>query len=379
MPEPGSSSRISCIEADRSMNSESRIWTPVDYEADGRQSDCLRLPYSSDLSAYGFVPIPIICFKSGKGPTALLIAGNHGDEYEGPVALSNLAREVQADDIQGRIIILPALNFPAVEAGRRVSPLDGGNLNRLFPGDAAGSPTQMIAHYVSEVLLPMVDIVIDLHAGGRSLHYLPTALARTGGTREETTKLIELLGVFGAPVSSISDGSGGGGATTLAAIAQQLKVPTLTAELGGGAALSRDGLKLAEQGVRRVLKHIGILPNMKVEPAQGTRLMKVDGRDAFTYSLMHGIFEPAAEVGEEHPSDRLADARGGDYPLQPVRPCCLSPGAVADCTGRLSLQGNGRYRHASFTRAFQARRVEAGKSKQMIRVLFPFRRHLDWI
>jgi predicted deacylase len=342
MSEPGNSSKGFCIEVDTLMAAETRIWTPVDYEADGKQSDCLRLPHSTDLSAYGFVPIPIACIKSGVGPTALLIAGNHGDEYEGQVALSNLAREIGAEDVCGRIIILPALNFPAVEAGRRVSPLDGGNLNRLFPGDALGSPTEMIAHYVSEVLLPMADIVIDLHAGGRSLHYLPSALARAGETQEETARLVELLGVFGAPVSSISDGSGGGGATTLSAVAQQLNVPVLTAELGGGAGLSRDGLQLAEQGVRRVLKHYGILPEIVVEPAPGTRLMKVDGRDAFTYALTRGIFEPAVEVGEVVKAGQLAGrVHPIGWPMRQVETVYFSQSGLVACQRAPSLTAPG--------------------------------------
>ncbi|SFU22656.1 succinylglutamate desuccinylase/aspartoacylase family protein [Mesorhizobium sp. YR577] len=342
MSAPGNSSNGFCIEVDTLMTIKTRIWTPVDYEIDGKQCDCLRLPHSTDLSAYGFVPIPIVCIKSGSGPTALLIAGNHGDEYEGQVALSNLALEIHADDVRGRIIILPALNFPAVEAGRRVSPLDGGNLNRLFPGDVLGSPTQMIAHYVSDVLLPMADIVIDLHAGGRSLHYLPSALVRTGGTQEETAKLVELLGVFGAPVSSISDGSGGGGATTLAAVAQQLNVPALTAELGGGAGLSRDGLQLAEQGVRRVLKHYGILPDIKVDPAPGTRLMKVDGRDAFTYALTSGIFEPAAEVGEPVKAGQLAGrVHPIGWPMHQVETVHFSQSGLVACRRAPSLTAPG--------------------------------------
>src|SRR5262245_57660274 len=109
---------------------QTRVWTPIDYHADGKQSDCLRLPHSTDLSAYGWVPIPLVCIKNGEGPTVLLIAGNHGDEYEGQIALASLARETEMDHVRGRLLIIPALNFPAVSAGRRVSPLDEGNLNR---------------------------------------------------------------------------------------------------------------------------------------------------------------------------------------------------------------------------------------------------------
>lgn len=277
----------------------SRIWTPIDFDADGKKSDCLRLPYSCDLSAYGFVPIPVTCIRNGSGPTALLVAGNHGDEYEGQVALMKLARMLDPENVSGRIFILPALNFPAVDAGRRVSPLDNGNLNRLFPGDPAGTPTQMIAHFVSDVLLPMAHLVVDLHSGGRSLDYIPSALVKPGRTPGETTTLRKLLEIFGAPVSFISDGAGGGGATTLAAAAQHRNVPALTAELGGSATLSGEGLSLAIQGTLRLLKSIGIVKDIEVDAPKSTRLMRVPGRSAFIYSTCRGIFEPLANPGDE--------------------------------------------------------------------------------
>ncbi len=287
------------------MAGETRIWTPLDYEADGKQADCLRLPHSSDLSAYGWIPIPVVCIKNGEGPTALLIAGNHGDEYEGLVALSNLARELKVSDVSGRLIILPALNFPAVAAGRRVSPLDDGNLNRMFPGNAAGSPTEMIAHYVCDVLIAMADVVVDLHSGGRSLQYVPSTLVRPGRTREEHEKLLHLMRLFGAPISFVSDGTGGGGLTTLAAAAQERGALALTTELGGGATLSGTGLSLAEAG-KRLLKELGILPEIAVEPASPTRFMTVRDHSAFVYSRDRGVFEPAADIGEEVVSGQLA-------------------------------------------------------------------------
>lgn len=257
------------------------------------------MPYSCDLSAYGFVPIPVTCIRNGPGPTALLVAGNHGDEYEGQVALMKLARMLGPENLSGRIIILPALNFPAVDAGRRVSPLDNGNLNRLFPGDPAGTPTQMIAHYVSDVLLPMAHLVVDLHSGGRSLDYVPSALVKPGRNPDETTALRNLLEIFGAPVSFISDGAGGGGATTLAAAAQLRNVPALTAELGGSATLSGEGLTLAIQGTLRLLKSTGSVKDIDVDAPQHTRLMRVPGRSAFIYSDCRGIFEPLAKPGDE--------------------------------------------------------------------------------
>src|ERR1700730_8018514 len=158
--------------------SRTRIYSEVDFTKDGKQSAFLRLPHSVHRSAYGWLPMPITCIKNGKGPTVLLVSGNHGDEYEGQVTLIKLTRRLTADDVRGRIIILSAANFPAAMAGMRTSPIDEGNLNRSFPGDPDGRPTAAIAHYIESVLLPMADCVLDLHSGGSSLMYIPSALAR---------------------------------------------------------------------------------------------------------------------------------------------------------------------------------------------------------
>lgn len=276
-----------------------RAWTPIDFEANGKQVDFVRLPHSTDVSAYGWIPIPMACIRNGAGPTALLVAGSHGDEYEGQIALSNLIRSLEPSDVRGRLIVLPALNSPAAAAGRRVSPLDEGNLNRSFPGKALGSPTEMIAHYVAQVLLPMADIVVDLHSGGRSLDYIASALVRPGRDAEEHRALVHLLEVFGAPISFVSDGTGGGGLTTLAAAAQNIGALAITAELGGGATISLAGLGLAEAGVRRLLKEQGILPSASVQPPAVTRFMTVRGHNAFVYAGNAGVFEPAVAIGEE--------------------------------------------------------------------------------
>ncbi|MGE3365683.1 MAG: succinylglutamate desuccinylase/aspartoacylase family protein [Rhizobiaceae bacterium] len=324
------------------MAGYTQVWTPLDYEADGKQCDWLRVPFSTDLSGYGVVPIPVVCIKNGSGPTALLIAGSHGDEYEGQVALAQLSREIEPADVSGRIIILPSLNTPAVEAGRRVSPLDDGNLNRSFPGDPVGRPTAIIAHYVSSVLVPMADFAIDLHAGGRSCDYLPCALIRGGGTEQEQRALADLAGAFSAPITSISDGSGGGGKTTLSAVGQGAGVPVLTAELGGRATLSATGLAVAEKGLRRVLKRYGIMPNVVTDPASPTRFMRVRGRRAFVYAMRKGIFEPAAELGEAVQADQLAGVMHAiDRPWQAPEQVAFAEAGTVACRRAPSLTAPG--------------------------------------
>jgi hypothetical protein len=69
----------------------SLIQSEIDYDRDGKQTGFLRLPYSVHRSAYGWIPVPIVMFKNGAGPTALMMSGNHGDEYEGQIALTKLS------------------------------------------------------------------------------------------------------------------------------------------------------------------------------------------------------------------------------------------------------------------------------------------------
>ena len=115
---------------------------------------------------------------------------------------------------------------------------------------------------------------------------------------QDRRELVELAVAFGAPVTSISDGSGGGGRTTFSAAGQCLGVPVLTAELGGRASLSPEGLAIAERGLRNVLHRRGILQEAAAEPIDATRFMRVLGRGAFVYAWRRGLFEPAAELGE---------------------------------------------------------------------------------
>lgn len=292
---------------------KSRVWSKIDFSATGMQADYARVPYSSGISAYGWIPVPIFCFNGGCGPTALLTAGTHGDEYEGQIALRNLARELSSNtNLRGRIIILPALNWPAVSAGRRNSPLDGGNLNREFPGDADGGPTAMIAHYVTSELFPLADLVIDFHSGGRSLDYLPVALARPGRNGAETTAILRLLKSFGAPYGAITDGAGAGAGSTLYAAAEQHGIPALTTELGFGATLSERGLGIAERGLRRVLQDYEILPATSRIEAGSSVILKYQSPHNSIYAPCDGLFEPFVKPGDEVKASQPA---GRVYPL----------------------------------------------------------------
>ncbi len=160
------------------MGVRTRLFSDVDFERNGKQVGWVHMPHSVTRSAYGNISIPIAVFKNGTGPTAFLMAGNHGDEYEGQIALCKLIRTLDPARLQGRVIIMPAANLPAALASARVSPIDQGNLNRAFPGDPDGTPTEQIAYYIDQVIYPITQYHHDLHSGGSSLDYIPFASMR---------------------------------------------------------------------------------------------------------------------------------------------------------------------------------------------------------
>jgi len=136
--------------------------------------------------------------------------------------------------------------------------MDDGNLNRLFPGDPDGTPTERIAHYVEDMLMPLADCSVDLHSGGSSLFYPATLLRGQGKSAEETRALITLKEVFDLPYAWVFTSGGGRGSTarTATGAANRQGVINVMAELGGGGEVTPDILRRTERGLRRILHHL---------------------------------------------------------------------------------------------------------------------------
>ncbi len=269
----------------------------IDLEVDGKQTGFLRVPHSVHRSAYGWIPVPIVSIKNSDGPTVLLTAGNHGDEYEGQIALTKLCRDLKAEDLRSQVIILTMTNFPAALAGQRNSPIDDGNLNRTFPGNPLGTPTEAIADYIEDVLLPRCDYLIDLHSGGTSLVYPPTLLRGRGHTAAETNRLEKLQDAFDLPFAWVFTSGGGPQSTarTLMGAANRKAVTSVMAELGGGGSVSPRILAMAERGLRRILHSLAMLPAYEADAARGTRELNALG---CVYAYESGLFEPFKEIGD---------------------------------------------------------------------------------
>ncbi|MDX6749095.1 succinylglutamate desuccinylase/aspartoacylase family protein [Geminicoccaceae bacterium 1502E] len=276
------------------MTKNSRIGCTIDLDSPGRQAGYLNVPFSRNDSAWGAIRVPITVVRGGAGPTVLMTAGNHGDEYEGPLALLNLAAELDPARMAGRVILLPSMNHPAVRAGTRVSPVDGVNMNRCFPGLRGGSPTRMLAHFVYHELVMRADMVVDLHSGGRTLDFVPSVCMHQLDDETLTERTRAAVLAFGAPLALVLrelDTEG-----LFDSSVEELGKVFVTTELGGGGSTTPERLAIAGRGVRNLLRHAGVLPGQPVPPSAPQRFATTP-EDGFMVSDDAGLLEPLVELG----------------------------------------------------------------------------------
>jgi N-alpha-acetyl-L-2,4-diaminobutyrate deacetylase len=274
----------------------SPISATVDFDAEGVQHGFLKLPISTDESAWGAVMIPITVVKNGEGPTALLTGGNHGDEYEGITSLLKLSSSLQSEDVSGRVIIVPCMNTPAVMAGKRTSGLDGGNLNRSFPGNPNGGVTEQIADYFTRVLVPMSDVVLDLHSGGRTLDILPFGASHVLDDKDQQQAALEGAKAFGAPYAMVMFELD---AEKLfdTACERQGKVFVAT-ELGGGGTSTPESMAITERGVRNFLIHYGLVQGEVEMPSGGQQYLDMPDASCYVQSQHSGVLELMVALGD---------------------------------------------------------------------------------
>lgn len=292
----------------------SPIHRSVDLDGLGKAVGHFSLPWSRDESGWGNLLTPLAVIANGDGPTVLLTGGSHGDEFEGPVALRRLVHELEPEMVQGRVIVVPGLNQAALAAGTRVSPIDGSNLNRSFPGDPAGTTTERVADFVYRELVSRADIVLDIHSGGRSMVFEPFVATHDladAGRAATTAGFLEAFGTELGVVIAEPDPIG-----LLDQAVEELGKVFLTTEIAGGGTISAQTIAITTRGVRNTLRHAGVLAGV---PDVGTRPRLVRMVDEGTaVSTTGGLFEPLVDPGDHvesgaplariHPLDDLTSA-----------------------------------------------------------------------
>ena len=125
------------------------------------------------LYTHTAIDIPVIISRGYKpGPVVLLVAGIHGDEYNGVEIVRRMVRGNLLDPVKGTVIAIPVVNVFGFLDKTRDFPGEK-DLNRSFPGSRSGSLAARTAHFITEEILPVIDLGIDYHTGGNALDNFP--------------------------------------------------------------------------------------------------------------------------------------------------------------------------------------------------------------
>lgn len=278
------------------------IHASINFQMTGKQHGHLYLPYSYNLAGWANLMIPITVLNAGgNGPTALVMAGNHGDEYPGQVAILRLVRELTVEQVLGRIILIPCLTMPASKAMTRLSPLDGKNFNRCFPGRPDGTPSEILAHYLSTVLFPLADIVIDIHTGGRSLDFVPCAHMHLVPDRQQLRQMVAGTEAWHSELAFLYTDVAGSGLLPVEA-EQQGKI-VITTEMGGGEMVTAAVHRLTQSGLRNVLTHFGLLaghvPSRAERGIRPVRWVQALDREDYRFAPESGLYENLVDLGAD--------------------------------------------------------------------------------
>lgn len=277
----------------------------LDLDSHGRRDYWVALEHDS-LWADHLIPLTVMVGPEVREGEGLLASGsNHGNEYEGPVAIKRLMREIRLEEVTGRLVFIPVLNPAAFHAGRRASDADDGvNLNRAFVADAGTSPalagiTHRIARFVREYLWPRVHVVTDIHSGGEVLQFAHCVSYHEVDDSGQAAVIDETARWFGAPFVMVYQNETPG---LMVSESERLGKITIGTELGWGESVNAEGVRYARHGILAAAIRHGQLKG-EIRPiahhAAGTqKRTAIIDRACYVPAPFPGHYEPLMDCGE---------------------------------------------------------------------------------
>jgi predicted deacylase len=273
-----------------------------DFDAPGKHTGYLRIGDSTNNSGWATFHVPIIKVRNGEGPTVLVLAGNHGDEYEGQFAAATLAWELQPEMVRGRVIIIPCLSQAASKAGTRHWPT-GVNFNRSFPGDENGPVSAKLAHYISTELFPISDSVMDIHSGGRGMYFIPCSHMVWARNKEQRKKMTASMLSWNTSHHLVfPEQPGTNPGSLLPGEAERQGKNLSTTELGGAGIATFETTQLAKIGLRNALRSCRVIegePKTREELGLSAPvILDMRGPNAYVSAMGAGVYENLIPLGK---------------------------------------------------------------------------------
>ncbi|PYE49373.1 succinylglutamate desuccinylase/aspartoacylase family protein [Deinococcus yavapaiensis] len=238
-----------------------------------------------DAPSGGDDRVPYVVVRGARGgPTLLVTAGVHGAEYASIDAAYRVAEDTDPASLSGTLVVLPIVN-PAAFWARSiyVNPIDGLNLNRVFPGDASGSYAPRLAAWLHETFLSRADALIDLHGGDLVEALEPFSIYARG---HEASRQLALA--FGLPHLLSSESRGMSYEVT-----RTHGVPAIIAEASGQGLRGEQDVALLVEGTRRAMRHLGMLDGEDVRAP-----IREHETFAWLSSPERGLWTPSVAAGE---------------------------------------------------------------------------------
>jgi predicted deacylase len=154
----------------------------------------------------------------------------------------------------------------------------------------------LIAHYLTNVLFPIADVVMDLHGGGRSMDFIPCAHLHRVSDETQYQNMLAAAKCWGQPYVLIYADIAGEG--LLPVQAENMGKLVVTTEMGGSGQCSPTVMRITEKGIRNVLTHVGFFPGERAAPPHNVTVVAATRREDYHLSPATGIYESFFELGE---------------------------------------------------------------------------------
>jgi uncharacterized protein len=253
----------------------------------------IQVPAASDAAT----SIPVAVIHGAKpGPVLGLVAGSHGTEYASIIALEKLIGMLDPAQLSGTVIIVPLVNLASFEQKvAHVNPVDGKNMNRMYPGKMDGTQTDRVSFLMTKQFIEQCDNLIDLHGGDIDESLRPYSYWNKTGNEKQDIISREIAFAFGLDhiIISADRPKDPNESRYLENTASTRGKPSITVEAGYAATTDPEDIRALVDGCLNVMRYLHILPGVATMIEHPVWIEKVDS----LASDATGIFYPLVKRG----------------------------------------------------------------------------------